>query len=608
MTATRRDRDLIEAIRLHQAGRLDEAERFYRQLHHEDENDPEVIFLLGVLCCDLGIFEAAAKFLERALAIQPAFPEARRHLVVALNGVADSRCDERRFDEARQIFERSLQLAPNEAGTLKGLGRLALARGDAAAGEASLTASLQQNGEQADALNWLGLAQLQQEKFAAAEASLRGALALRPDLNQARNNLGLALHAQGRLPEAVQSFRAALSQDPLYTSARLNLANSQRVLGDLPSARRELQSILDSEPESVEALNNLGAVLQDAGEAEAARASLTRALELAPNSAAVRWNLSLSQLSLGDFEAGWQNFESRWEGCANLRGGYRLPRDSAWRGEPLQGRRLLLWAEQGFGDTLQFIRFAADLASRGAEVHLVAPSELAELLRTVPGVGTVTSLEAPLPPHDFHCPLMSLPFHLRIAADGDALRSSTPYVFAAAAKLEVWRRRLAGYPGLRVGLVWAGRARRFSAELAAIDARRSLALAQLSPLLSVAGCSFFSLQKDGGAELESMPQLHDFSAEWTDFSDTAALIMNLDLVISVDTAVAHLAGALGKNVWLLNRYDTCWRWLRQRSDSPWYATLRQFRQPQPGDWAPAIAGAASALAQFAAPAADGRAG
>jgi hypothetical protein len=314
----------------------------------------------------------------------------------------------------------------------------------------------------------------------------------------------------------------------------------------------------------------------------------------------VRWNLSLSQLSLGDFANGWRNFEARWEGCANLQGGYRMPRASAWNGEPLRGRRLLLWAEQGFGDTLQFIRFAADAAAAGAAVQAVVQPELAELVRTAPGVGAVTTLADPLPPYDLHCPLMSLPLRFGIEPSAEALRADRSYLSADAAKIDDWRRRLSGYRGFRVGLVWAGRARGFSAELAAIDARRSLSLAALAPLLKVPGCDFFSLQKDAaGAEAAGLLELKDFSAELADFSDTAALIMNLDLVISVDTAVAHLAGALGKRIWLLNRYDSCWRWMRRRTDSPWYATLRQFRQARRGAWAPAIAEAAAELSAAA---------
>jgi hypothetical protein len=205
---------------------------------------------------------------------------------------------------------------------------------------------------------------------------------------------------------------------------------------------------------------------------------------------------------------------------------------------------------------------------------------------------------------------MSMPYRLGVSPDADGLHGATPYLCAAKDRSEYWRQRLTAHPGLKVGLVWAGSSRRQSAELAAIDARRSIPLQRLAPILAVSGCSFYSLQKGtAAAELDDragaaghaqIGAIRDFSTEWSDFSDTAAFLANLDLVISVDTAVAHLAGALGKPVWLLNRYDSCWRWLLGRSDSPWYALLRQFRQPRPGDWEAPIATAAVALADVSA--------
>jgi len=200
--------------------------------------------------------------------------------------------------------------------------------------------------------------------------------------------------------------------------------------------------------------------------------------------------------------------------------------------------------------------------------------------------------------------------YLGVSSDVADLHGSAPYLRADQERVDRWKERLRAYPGLKVGLVWAGNARQQSAERMAIDLRRSVALARMAPIVALAGCSFFSLQKGSAAAQLSAPttpdgprigaaRIHDFSEEWADFADTAAFVANLDLVISVDTAVAHLAGAVGKPVWLLNRYDTCWRWLEGRDDSPWYATLRQFRQRTWGDWEPVIAEVAAALAEAA---------
>ncbi len=608
-----RDQELALALEHHAAGRLDEAEQAYQRLYAANRSDAEVIHLLGLLCCDLGLFEVARKFLERALAITPAFPEARAQLAIALNGLADAHASSGRLTEAQSLLEEALVSAPGNAQSLLGLGRVALLRDDAAMAETRLVESLAQRDNHAETLSWLGLARLKLGSYGAAEVALRRALELQPDLNQARNNLGLTLQRQGRLGEARACFEEALAEDPEYRNARINLANTLRVLGNPQAARRELERVLASTPEAVDALNNFGAVLQDLGFAELARATLTRALELSPTSPQIRWNLALTQLQLGDFANGWRNFESRWEGCESLKGGYAMPAEGAWRGEPLGGKRLLLWAEQGFGDTLQFIRFAQDAALRGGTVSVRVPPELVDLVRSAPGVSGVISDGEPLPAYDLHCPLMSLPHRLDGPPGSAGLRGATPYLAASPHRMEVWRRRITCCPGLKVGLVWAGNSRRQSAELAAIDARRSIPLERLAPILSVTGCTFFSLQKGAAAaelhrgpgaaaELGGARHVHgsdilDFSAEWADFSDTAALIANLDLIISVDTAVAHLAGALGKPVWLLNRYDACWRWLLARDDSPWYSTLRQFRQPRLGEWTPVIAMAAAALAE-----------
>ncbi len=223
-------------------------------------------------------------------------------------------------------------------------------------------------------------------------------------------------------------------------------------------------------------------------------------------------------------------------------------------------------------------------------------------MSALPGITQIVACGDSLPPFDLHCPLMSLP--RAFGTTLDSIPAATPYLAADRARAAAWRPRLAGLDGLRVGLVWAGGQRLDSPELAATDRRRSVALGTLAPLGEVSGVSFVSLQKDGPAAQAAHPPpgmvLHDFTADLHDFADTAPLVDGLDLVISVDTAVAHLAGALGKPVWLLNRFDTDWRWLRDREDSPWYPTLRQFRQPNPGDWTSVVGRLRDALQRLAA--------
>jgi tetratricopeptide (TPR) repeat protein len=598
-----RNADLAIALQHHRDGRMDDAANLYRQLHAADRQDSDVIFLMGVLCCDLAAFEPACQFLDEALALAPDFPEARRQWLIALNGLADSHISAGRAADAQRVLDQAREWAPDDPTTRRNLGRVALLREDFETARTRLEACIALGGEHAETLNWLGLAHLRSAEYSAAEVSLRQALRLLPEFNQARNNLGLALHNQGRLEEALACFEEVLSRDPLYQKARINLASTLRVLGRHARAQHELETVLAEQPDSVDALNNLGAVLQDLGQTRRALQTLTRAAELAPEVAQVRWNLALSQLVSGDFKKGWENFESRWTGCDTLRGGYPLPMQRAWQGESLQGRHLLLWAEQGFGDTVQFIRFARDIAARGAHVSVLAQPQLAELLGSAPGVREVIAQGSDLPAYDYHCPLMSLPHRLGVSATPTELHGETAYLTPAAGRVEEWRTRLRA-DCLKVGLVWAGSGRRQNPQLSAIDARRSISPERLAPLLSVPGCSIVSLQKSmGTASAKTYPlgtRIQDFSDEWRDFSDTAAVIFNLDLVISVDTAVAHLAGALGKPVWLLNRFDTCWRWMLDRSDSPWYSSLRLFRQPRPGDWESVVAAATAALAELAA--------
>jgi tetratricopeptide (TPR) repeat protein len=592
-----RNADLALALEHHRAGRFDEAAHIYRRLCAADRGDSDVLFLMGVLCCDLGAFEPACRFLKEALAIAPKFPEATGQLAIALNGLGDLKASAGEYAEAQQLFERALKLVPGDARTLRSLGRVALLEQDFARAEVFLQSSLMRDGGHPEALNWLGLAQLQLKKHAAAERALRQSLEIRPDLSQARNNLGLALHWQERFLEAQACFEQVLARDPSYDKARINLANTLRILGKHDAARSELEAVLQARPDAADALNNLGAVFQDMGQTDLAMTTLTRALELAPSVPEIRWNLSLTQLQLGDFENGWRNFESRWDGCGHLNGVYQMPRERAWHGESLAGKRLLLWAEQGFGDTIQFIRFAQDVALKGATVYVIAPPELADIVRSAPGVSTVLMPGGSLPAYDFHCPLMSLPHYLGLQLNARDLHGATPYLSVAKHRIDAWHTRLAAYPGLKVGIAWAGRARPHNAELMVVDRRRNVPFDQLSPLFEVEGCSFFSLQKGYTGTLP--PVLQDFSSEWNDFSDTAAFVANLDLVITVDTAMVHLAGAVGKAVWLLNRYDSCWRWLGQRIDSPWYVGLRHFRQMSAGDWAPVVGSAAAALAELA---------
>ena len=295
---------------------------------------------------------------------------------------------------------------------------------------------------------------------------------------------------------------------------------------------------------------------------------------------------------MGRLEEGFREYESRWD--VEALGAPTLPQPR-WTGQKLHGETVLLYAEQGLGDTLQFCRYAPMVAAAGGRVILVVPKALRRLLTTLDGVAAVLSEEDDvLPPFDYQCPLLSLPF-----AFGTTMATiPAPVPYLSADPLP-WAGFLDELPGLKVGLVWAGRSRTEQPHAVAIDRRRSMRLADMAPLFSVPGCSLVSLQLGPPVtQMQALPAgavLHDVSGRLNDWGDTAALIAGLDLIIAVDTAVAHLAGALGKPVWMLNRFDSCWRWFLHRDDTPWYPSMRQFRQTRRGDWAVVIERVTDAL-------------
>ncbi len=332
---------------------------------------------------------------------------------------------------------------------------------------------------------------------------------------------------------------------------------------------------------------NLGSVFVQKRMPGKARIYFEKALAIDPAMTVAKYNLGQTFLLMGDFERGWDFYEARfawWEQNGVSRPCFPKPR---WRGEHLRFKTILLCAEQGLGDTLQFIRYAPLLAGKGARVVVECQPELVTLLRTVPGIDRVVARGETLPRFDLWCPMMSLPLAFRTAGYS-SVPNEIPYVRAGHDSINAWQARLSEDAGTKVGLVWAGNPRSFDHDLARTDARRSCALSTLTPLFSVPGIHFYSLQK-GQAAIEARSvgaplRLQDYTEYFSDFADTAAFVETLDLVISVDTSVAHLAGAMGKPVWLLSRYDGCWRWLIDRNDSPWYPTMRIFRQTKAGDW------------------------
>ncbi|MGE3297459.1 MAG: DUF5672 family protein [Porticoccaceae bacterium] len=420
-------------------------------------------------------------------------------------------------------------------------------------------------GAHAVAEHYLGVIEMQEQRPVEGEKRIRAALAQRDDLPDFFNNLGLCLRAQGRLAAAVVEYRKAVARLPTYAPA----------------------------------WSNLGLDLHKLGQLDAALEAFDRALALDANLVQARFSRALVQLAQGDYAAGWAGYEAR-RLCPEYAAGYRLPAMTGtprpWQGEPLAGKSLLLMAEQGIGDTLQFIRYAGRLADQGGRIALhVRQAHVAKLLRNVHGVSEVYAGEAAIPAHDYFCHLLSLP-RLCGTRSLAAIPADVPYLEAQVDRRAHWRQRLDAVPArLRVGLSWAGNPANPD------DRYRSCPLQELASLCELPEVAWINLQLGTGREeLRGMPMpILDWGDEQTDYAETAALMAELDLIITVDTSIAHAAGALGRPVWVMLQHSADFRWLSDRTDSPWYPSARLFRQPRAGDWSAVAADLRAALAAWA---------
>jgi tetratricopeptide (TPR) repeat protein len=617
-----------QGMALHQAGRLADAERIYRQILATRPDHFDSLHLLGVIFYQRGDHAEAVRRIDLALKRSP-------NNFLALNNRGNALTALKHFKEALASYDRAIAARPdyaeahsNRGNVLKELGRFeeALASYDRALALKPDYAEAHSN--RADALNALerfdealaaseralalrpdlveahanrGNALHKLKRFAAALASHDHALRLRPDYAEAHSNRGNTLHEVKRFDEALASYDRALALKPDYAEAHSNRGNALQELRRFDEAVASYDRALALRGDLVAAHSNRGNALKELARFDEALASYGRAVAVRPDFADGHFNEAMCRLLIGDFDRGWEKNEWRWE-TEQLRAGKRSFSQPLWRGaDAVAGKTMLLHAEQGLGDTIQFGRYAPLVAARGARVILEVQRPLHGLMRTLCDAVQVVAAGDPLPDFDLHCPLLSLP--LAFATRLETIPSTTPYLSAHGDKTRAWRQRLGLHEKPRIGLAWAGNPRKELPGANRIDGQRSIALDRLAPLFQVAGCAFFSLQKGDDAvrqlrDSEWRAQIIDHTDELHDFSDTAALIENLDLVISVDTSVAHLAGALGKPFWLLNRYNTCWRWLLHRADSPWYPTARLFRQDAARAWDPVIARVAAALSDF----------
>ena len=448
---------------------------------------------------------------------------------------------------------------------------------------------------QAETLLRAGFAAHQAGQLDTAEARYRAALAQNPDLPDALNLLGVIRRAKGDAAEAVRLQEKALKLAPGAIDTRGNFANALVQDGQYARAAAEVRTMLAARPAQADAWATLGRALKFLGDREGSVAAFDRAIALAAARADYPFERALARLMLGDYPAGFADYESRWL-QPHLKPHRATLNAPEWDGADPRGKVILAVGEQGFGDSIMFARYLPLLAARGAQPVLVAQTELEALMAGLAGPVRIHPNGTALPPIDAYCHLGTLP--LRFGATIDTVPGA-PYLAADPARTARWRERLGPRDGrLRVGLVWAGRSS------FAEDRNRSPRLGALAPLLAVEGVAFYGLQMgDGRADLAGFAApagFTDLGAGIGDFADTAAIMASLDLVISSCTAPAHLAGALGRPLWVLLSDAADWRWLRGRADSPWYPTARLFRQTRLGDWSVLVAEAVAALRDLAA--------
>ncbi|HVZ06405.1 tetratricopeptide repeat protein [Rhodopila sp.] len=428
-----------------------------------------------------------------------------------------------------------------------------------------------------------------------AERMLHQVLAAAPRDAAALHVLGIIFYQTGRTDAALGWLDKAAAADPRDATIQVSRGNVLAHQGRLDDAVAAYRKALRLQPRLSQAINNLGNALSAQQRPEEARIAYRKALAMHPDDPQAHYNLALLELALGEMPTGWERHEWRWRGALTGQPALADPRPQ-WRGEAAPGKTLLIRAEQGLGDTLQFCRYAPLAAALGLRVVMQVPASLVRLMHSLDGVVQVAASDDDLPVADLVCPVMSLPLALNTTLD--TIPATTPYLRADPVQAASWRTRLATGEGLRVGLVWQGGTAKEPIEAKAIGRRRSIDPCLLAPVIAIPGIRFFSLQKDG-VPAPAAFGLTDMMAEVRDFADTAALIEALDLVISIDTSVAHLAGALGKPVWLMDRHVACWRWLRERRDSPWYPTMRIYRQPSLTDWESVMTGIADDLRALA---------
>ena len=613
---------MAQALEQYRAGDYRRAEHLYRNVLQLEPENATAWFMLAHLSRQGGRNGDAADYYARVLRLKPDWVE-------ALNNRGNALTELGRFDEAIASYRTALRHRPDYFEAHNGLGVALLKERNFAEAAKSYQEAIRLQPSYAAAHLNLGTALKEMGKFNEAVDCCRRAISLQPGMAMAHNNLGTALAGLGKHQEAIASYDHALQLDPGHTDSLINLGISWAALGKLDIATDFYKRAVQQKPDHDKAHYNLGVALAERDDLQAAVASYRRAIELNPAYAEAWDNLGcvlvalgqpaealvchdralqvrpdydkaymsrgVARLRLGDYAGGWPDYECRYKLQEFVMPSFPQPR---WNGDRLDGKTILLAAEQGLGDTLQFVRYAARVRQRCAKVIVACQKALIPLLSNTPGIDQLFPPEVALPHFDAWASLVSLPGIMGTTLQ--TIPADVPYLFPSKELVKHWQPELQAIPGFKIGICWQG-----NPDYKA-DRERSVPLVDFAPLAHVPGVQLISLQKGHGAE-----QVAQVSAQFPiidlasrldlsrgPFMDTAAVMKGLDLIVTADTAIAHLAGGLGVPVWIALPYVAHWCWLWDRNDSPWYPSACLFRQSERGNWKPVFTRLAESLAQL----------
>jgi len=576
---------LRAAVAAHRAGELDRARALYAEVLRVDPRQPDALHMLGLLAQQSGDLAQARELIETALAVQPDVARTHYNLAVVC-ALQDDRAG------AIASYQAAVAFAPDFAAAHSNLGNIYLRSGRCEDAIRAYQAAIHAQPDFAEVYSNLGTALINLERFDEAITALEAALRLAPEIPEAHANLGQAYRRSGRFREAIAATRRAVELRPGYRDAYVNLAIAAYAIGAFDLSLEANIHALELGP-SLEVHTHLSSVYHVTGRYAQAIAHCEAAIALRPDYAEAHVNRAVSMLVQGDFAGGWDEYPWMWRLPATRASYPYLDRAALWNGETFVGRRLLITRDQGFGDAIQLARYLPLVKARGGSVVLEVAPALVPLLGGLPGIDElrvhrdVATVDEAI---DLHVPLSGLPRAFQ--TDATSIPAAIPYLRAPDERVERWRARCNPPGRLRVGIVWGGNPDHEN------DRNRSACLEDFAPLGNIGGIAWYGLQKGRDEERRSCGSLvlDPLGAEIEDFADTAAVLTQLDLVIAVDTSIVHLAGAMGKPVWTLLPFVPDWRWMLGRSDSPWYPTMRLFRQARAGDWGPVVAEVARELA------------